>query len=165
MCCTRTEIFQCLIICGPTKISEACITQTAVTAWLYTARQSFRRPLWDLNTINLALIQWDFFLNAKSRFQDWNIMQLFWNSVLKQLIYSALQYISKNRWGKQLLTFIYQQEFKWFLICSPHYNWHLRGKQHVSRISTWNTCKKKKYKDELLRERKMSGRTDRKNFG
>lgn len=38
-----------------------------------------------------------FFLNAKSRFQDWNRMQLFWNPVLKQLIYSALQYISKRK--------------------------------------------------------------------
>lgn len=83
--------------CGSTKISEACITQTAVTAWLYTARQSFGRPLQRFKYSQLGTDSMAFFLNAKSRFQDWNIMQLFWNPVLKQLIYSALQSIIQRK--------------------------------------------------------------------
>lgn len=62
--------------CGPTKIMYfcTCITQTAVTAWLYTARQAFRRPLQRVKYSQLGIDSMEFFLNAKSRFQDWNIM-------------------------------------------------------------------------------------------
>lgn len=63
--------------CGPTEISEACITQTAVTAWLYTARQAFRRALQRVEYSQLGMDSVGFFLNAKSSFQDWNIMKLF----------------------------------------------------------------------------------------
>lgn len=47
---------------GDTKISEACVTQTAVTAWLYTARQSFRRPLQRFKYTQLGTDSMGFFL-------------------------------------------------------------------------------------------------------
>lgn len=51
--------------CGPTEIYEACVPQTAVTAWLSTARQPFTRPLRSLKYSQLGIDSVGFFFKMQ----------------------------------------------------------------------------------------------------